>query len=381
MIELDSHLDALRGLGREFADAIRPYGLDLDRDPSLIYKYADTPFTRQLAFLHAPPAYRPAPLVAGKRRFPLETTLEKVVFLMEAARGDLGFLLGAPGSSLSGPIVTALGDDRQHEWFFGRLAARPTWTFFALTEPRGGSDASGMTTRLTPDAERGGYVLDGVKRYIGNGARAQIGVTFAMRGRGLLAATPVLIDTSDPGFHAVPVPTLGLRAAELSQLTFEGLHITPERLLGTHLSGTRGGLWGWLRAFNLFRPIVAGHGVAMAQAAYDYVVEHRKGLGTVHSDGLDRMRREIDSVRRLTMRAAAAVDRDPSRGELGAAAKARSAALAERATRYAVDCFGPGGLLDHPYLEKLVRDARAIEFMEGTGNIQRMNVVNGVLRR
>ncbi|MFF2328575.1 MULTISPECIES: acyl-CoA dehydrogenase family protein [unclassified Streptomyces] len=380
-MELDARLEALRGRGREFAEAIRPYGLDLDRDPSLIHKDLGVPMLRELMTLHAPPAYRPAPLVVGKHRFDFETTVEKVVFFTEAARGDAGFVLSAPGASLSGPIVAALGDDHQQEWFFGRLAAAPTWTFFALTEPRGGSDASGMTTRLTADTERGGHVLNGVKRYIGNGARAQIGVTFAMRGRGPLSASAVLIDAADPGFHAVPLSTIGLRGAQLSQLTFDSVHVAPERLLGAHLPATRGGLWGWLRVFNLFRPLVAGLGLGVARAAYDYVVEHRKELSPARRDGLRWARQEIDSVGRLTLSAAAAVDQDPSRGHLGSAAKVRAAALAERMALYAAGCFGPGGLLDHPYLEKLVRDSRAIEFMEGTSNVQRMNIISATQRR
>jgi alkylation response protein AidB-like acyl-CoA dehydrogenase len=299
--------------------------------------------------------------------------VEKTLFFMEAARGDLGFLLALPGSSLSGPVVAALGDRRQQEWFFERLIARPTWTFFGLTEPHGGSDAGGMRTSLTREAD-GGYRLNGSKKYIGNGIRAQLGVTFARRGKGPLAATAVLIDTTDPGFRAAPVRTMGLRGAALSEIHYDDVPIAPDRLLGSHLPATRGGMYGWLRTFNLFRPVVAALGVGIAQAACDYVAEHGKNRDTTP------MSAEIESVRRLTLRAAAQADRDPAKGELGSAAKARAAGLAERATRWAASCFGPGGLLDHPYLEKLVRDARAIEFMEGTGNVQRIGIAAAIQR-
>jgi alkylation response protein AidB-like acyl-CoA dehydrogenase len=379
-MELDSRLAALRARAREFGEAIRPYGLDLDRDPSLIYRRLDVPGLRELASVQVPPEFQPAPMAVGKYRFHLDTSVEKAVFFMEAARGDLGFMLALPGSSLSGPIVAALGDRRQQEWFFERMVAGPTWTFFGLTEPRGGSDAGGMTTSLTRD-DNGGYRLDGVKKFVGNGVRAQIGVTFARRGRGPLAATAVLIDTTDPGFSAVPVPTMGLRGAALSEIHYDAVPIGPERLLGSHLPATRGGMYGWLRTFNLFRPVVAALGVGIAQAACDHVAEHRQRLDAARREKLARIVAEVESVRRLTVRAAAEADRDPSRGELGSAAKVRAAALAERATRYAAGCFGPGGLLEHPYLEKLVRDARAIEFMEGTGNVQRLGIASAVRRR
>jgi alkylation response protein AidB-like acyl-CoA dehydrogenase len=224
-------------------------------------------------------------------------------------------------------------------------------------------------------------VLDGVKRWIGNGVRSQIGVAFATRGSGPLGATAVLIDADDPGFSAVPVPTIGLRGAQVSELTFDSVPIAPERVLGAHLSATRGGMWGWLRTFNLLRPVVAAMGVGLAQATHDYVLEHRPGLGRAARDELERLRLDIESVRRLTLWAAAEADRDPSNGELSSAAKVRAAAVAEQATRQAAACFGPAGLLEHPYLEKLVRDARGIEFMEGAGNIQRLSIFSTLARR
>ncbi|MEU1630935.1 acyl-CoA dehydrogenase family protein [Streptomyces sp. NPDC020096] len=381
MITLDDRLMALRGLAAEFATAIRPFGLELDGDPSAIHRRLDVPLVLKLGALQVPPAYQTEPLVVGRYRFHLMTTLERVVFMMEAARGDLGFLLAAPGAPMAGAAVAMLGDERQQEWFFSRVVSEPTWAFFALSEPRGGSDASGMRTRLTRDPDTDAFRLDGTKRYIGNGMRAQVGVAFAKRGRGgPLSATAVLVDAGDPGFSAVPVPTLGLRGAQLSELTFDSVPIAPERVLGSHLSATRGGLWGWLRTFNLLRPVVAAMGVGVAQAAHDYVGEHRPGLPAPLRDGLERLRLEIQSVRRLTLRAAAEADLDPSKGELSSAAKVRAATLAEEATRYAARCFGTGGLLDHPYLEKLLRDARGIEFMEGAGAIQRMSVFSAVPR-
>lgn len=381
MIALDDRLTALRGQAAEFAAAIRPYGLELDRDPSAIHRRLDVPLLLELSALQVPPAYQSEPLKVGPYRFHLMDALERVVFMMEAARGDLGFLLAAPGAPMAGAAVAMLGDERQQEWFFGRVVSKPTWAFFAMSEPRGGSDAGGMSTRLTNDPDTQALALDGTKRYIGNGTRAQIGVAFAKRGRGgPLSATAVLVDAGDPGFSAVPVPTLGLRGVELSEITFDSVPIPRERVLGSHLSATRGGLWGWLRTFNLLRPVVAAMGVGVAQAAHDYVAEHRPGLPAPLRDGLERLRLEIESVSRLTLRAAAEADRDPSKGELSSAAKVRAAALAEQATRYASRCFGTGGLLEHPYLEKLLRDARGIEFMEGAGAIQRMHVFASVPR-
>lgn len=381
MIELDDRLSALQGLAGELAAVARRHALELDADPAAIHRWLDLPLLRRYGAMQVPPAYQPEPLRSGRHRFHLITALERAVFMMEVARADVGFLLAAPGATMAGIVVSTLGDQQQQDWFFGRVVAEPIWTFFALSEPRGGSDATHMQTRLTPGADGGAVILDGMKRYVGSGTRAQLGVAFAVRGRGPLSATAVLVDTADPGFSAVSVPTLGLRGALLSEITFDSMRIAPEHVLGAHLPATRGGMWGWLRTFNLLRPVVAALGVGIAHAACDYVVEHRPGLRPADRADIDRLRLEVESIRGLILRAAAEADRDPAKGELGSAAKARAADLAERVTRRAAACFGPGGLLDHPYLEKLLRDARGIEFMEGASHLQRMNVFTSMNRR
>jgi len=85
-------------------------------------------------------------------------------------------------------------------------------------------------------------------------------------------------------------------------------------------------------------------------------------------------------VRALIYEAAAGIDAGRPDAHLISAAKMRAAALAEEATVLAAELLGPASLLEHPWLEKTYRDARAFEFMEGTGNLHRQGVFQGVLR-
>ena len=124
--------------------------------------------------------------------------LERVVFFEELAYGDAGLTLACPGPSMSGVVVSGLGLPDQQGRFFGRILAEPTWTFFALTEPGKGSDALALETALTPAGEPGAWRLDGAKRYIGNGTRAQLGVVFARSRPGPLGIEAVLIETAAP---------------------------------------------------------------------------------------------------------------------------------------------------------------------------------------
>ncbi|TLQ47868.1 acyl-CoA dehydrogenase family protein [Streptomyces marianii] len=380
MSEPDRHLSLLQGQAREWWAQVRPHALDVDRDPTLPTRLLHLKGLGRLATLQIPPAYNPDPLVIAGRRFHLMTAAERVAYYEEAAWGDLATALAAPGAPMSGVLVDALGDREQKDWFYGRLLTEPTWTFFALTEPEHGSDAAAMATSLTRADRDGPWYLNGTKKYVGNAVRGRLGVVFARTGKGPLGVNAALVEAGQHGFEARPVPTLGLRGAQLGTLTMESVEIAPERVLGRHLSPTRRGMAGWLRTFNLLRPVVASMGVGLARAAHEYVQSQRRSLTRDEQHRLDALARRIEGVRRLTGRAAAAVDADITAGQLACMAKLRAARLAEDATVAALAFFGPGARLDHPFLEKLARDARGIEYMEGTENIQRMSVFKDLSR-
>lgn len=379
MIELDNRMRILQREAKGWGASLRPYALEVDRNPDAIQRYLDLPVIRGSGTLQIPPEYNPSPLLLSGERFYMMSALERVVALEECSWGDAGMMLAAPGAPMAGVVVAALGDQAQKEQFFGRLLERPTWAFFALSEPARGSDALSMTTTLTPNAD-GGFTLTGAKRYVGNAVRGQMGVVFARAGEGPLGLKAVLVDTSASGFKAEPVATLGLRGAQLGAITLSGVEVAPEQVLGRHLSATRAGLWAWLRTFNVLRPTVASMGVGMAQAALDYVRDNRRTLRSDERNTIDAMDRRINAVRHLTRRAAIAVDSNLSDGYIASAAKVRASRLAEDVTMRALDFFGPGARLEHPLLEKLARDVRGIEFMEGTTNVQRLSLFSLLAR-
>ncbi|TDB74909.1 acyl-CoA dehydrogenase family protein [Micromonospora sp. KC723] len=374
MPDLDDRLRLLRRHARGWAAELRPYALELDRDPDVVLRLLAAPAVTHAAHLQIPAAFNPAPLVLAGERFHLTAALERVVFCEEIAHGDLGMMLALPGASMSGVLVAAIGDRAQQEWFYGRLLDRPTWTFFALTEPGGGTDAGGLRTRATALPDGSGWSLTGRKRYISNALRASVGVVFHRTADGPLGLAAALVETSATGFAAAPVPTLGVRGAQLGALTLDAVPVDAGQILGRHLSPVRRGGWGWQRTFNLLRPTVAAMAVGLAQAACDHVREHRRALRPDERDALARVEGEIEAVRRLTRRAAVEVDSDSGSGHLASAAKLRATRLAADVTRWALRSFGPGARLDQPLLDKFARDAGALEYMEGTGNVQRLAV-------
>jgi acyl-CoA dehydrogenase len=197
---------------------------------------------------------------------------------------------------------------------------------------------------------------------------------FARKGTSPLGLTAVLVETPTPGFHAEPLGMLGLRGARIGTITLDSVHVPEDRFLGRHLPPSRRGFWAFVRTFNLLRPGVAAIAVGIARAAYEYVQDNRTALSPAEQDRLADLGRRIDATRRLVCQAAVAGDANTENGHLASAAKLRASALAEDATLAACAFFGPGARTEHPLLDKLARDARSMEFLEGTTNMQRLTV-------
>ncbi|WP_326799661.1 acyl-CoA/acyl-ACP dehydrogenase [Streptomyces sp. NBC_01808] len=378
----------LRAAVEEYARAFRATALAMDEpgaDPRTLNPVVHDAYFPVL--LGLPPAYNPDPLIVDGRPCHLHSCVERVVVYERLAWGDAALMVAAPGPSLSGVLTEELGDDDQKERYYTTLAARPTWTFFALTEPHAGSDATALTTALTETETGAGtgtgtgtpapYRLSGVKKYIGNAVRAGLGVVFARIKPGPVGVVAVLVEPTRPGFTATALPTTGMRAIGLSEIRLDGVPVARSDILGMHLSATRRGIVGAMRTFNRARPVVAAMALGIAQAAWDYAADHRRTLRADESYAMDALRRRLAGTRRLVLAAAEQADRDPGDGTVASAAKYRAAELALETAEYALGLLGPGARLEHPLLDKLHRDARAFEFMEGTGTMQRLNLALG----
>ncbi|MCL3999262.1 acyl-CoA dehydrogenase family protein, partial [Streptomyces lavenduligriseus] len=226
-----------------------------------------------------------------------------------------------------------------------------------------------------------GFRLSGAKRYVGNAAFARLGVVFCRRAPGPLGIEAVLVDTRDPGFRAELIPTVGMRGARISAITLDGVRIEREQVLGYDtLRPSRRGLVGAIRTLQRFRPVLAGTALGLTRAVLDHVRRERPALTGTARDRLEDLRDRLEATRRQNYDIASAIDAGKVRSDRIAGVKTRAAELAERATLAAADLLGPASLLEDPWLGKLYRDARAFEFMEGTGHIQRLAVFQGVAK-
>lgn len=376
----DERLAALDRSCVEMAAEFRDAGMALDRDPDAV---ADLPLLRGVRFaqqIAMPPQYQAREAFPADLLEVVTTAVGATVLCERFAYGDPGVMMASPGPSLSGVTVQALGDDAQMHRYFSRVAAAPTYTFFGVTEQDKGSAATEVQTTLTPAESGDGWLLNGEKCYIGNGSRAQLGVVFCRRAPGPWGVEVVLVDTAAAGFHATPLPMMGLRGARISRLRFDNVRIPPEQLLGAHRPPSRRGMHTAMRTLYRARPGVGAFALGCAQAVCDYLDQERPVSAGHRWRRREELLDRIAAVRAALYRVAADIDRGAVNGHRVGAVKMGAAQVAEQATLLAADLLGPASLIEHPWLEKTYRDVRAFEVMEGTTNLHRLSVFQGLLK-
>lgn len=367
MVELTPALRELRGMCRELATELRDIALAVDADPFDSDRLRDTPVLDLLSVIGTPKPFRAYDVPPSAEQF-TESCLGRVVSNIELARGDAGVLNACAAPSLAGFTVDALGNEAQQELFYRALAEHRSWTFFGMTEQAHGSDATAMETRLDPDPDVG-YRLHGAKRYVANAARGSIGVVFARIGPTVLSIRAAVLRHPTPGFTGTPLDMMGLRGACIGQMSFDGVPVPKEMVLGGHLPTSRRGLWGASRAFNVVRLQIAAQALGVAYAIRDHVRAQRPGW-----TGHELVSARLAAARELLYDTATDIDNNPDDRRSPSLAKLHTTNLAIEVGRWAEAALGAGSLLAHPLLEKWCRDVYAFEFMDGTSHILRLTI-------
>ena len=278
------------------------------------------------------------------------------------------------------PLVR-FGTERQRRNYLPRLASEQgCLAAIAFTEPHAGSDLQAIETTAVRAGDE--YLLSGEKCYITNGGIAEVTIVFAkVEG----AVTAFIVERGDPGVTAGRKERkLGLRASYTGSLVLDGARIPADRVLGDVGQG-------FLVAMDFFeasRPQVAASAVGIARAAFEYAARYARerqafGKPLVEKQGvsfaLADMAIEIEAARLLVWKACAAVDAGEDAGLAGSYAKAFAADAAMRATTGAVQILGGAGIMDDHPVEKWFRDAKVMQIVEGTSEIQRL-VISTYLR-
>ena len=285
----------------------------------------------------------------------------------------------------------AAGNAEQKARFLPGLAAGELRGAFSTTEAHSGSDVSGITTR----AERvdGGYRLTGSKIWCTNSDIAD----FVLVGAkcpgpdGHDSVNLFIVEKGTPGFSiGRKEDKTGARGVPSCPLFFDGAFIPEANRMGSEGSN---GFRLVMEAFNTSRPIVAARAVGLAQGAIDHSTEflqNRKAFGRMISDFqglrwmLADMAMQTEAARQLTYRAASLVDAGIKGTELASAAamaKCFASDVAMKVATDAVQLFGAAGISNEYPINRYFRDAKVVQIIEGTNQIQRNIIANTLLGR
>ena len=287
--------------------------------------------------------------------------------------------------------LLAAGTDEQKARFLPGLAAGNLRGAFSTTEAQSGSDVSGIKTRATETP--GGYRLSGAKIWCTNANIADF-ILVGAKCTGVNGRENVNLFIVDRGTRGLTIgrkeDKLGARGIPSCPLFFDEAFVPEENRLGPK-DGT--GFKRVMEAFNTSRPIMAARAVGIAQGAIDHAsafIRNRKAFGQVLSDfqGLRWMIADMvmqtEAARQLTYKAASLVTAGvtgQTLAQFAAMAKCFASDVAMKVATDAVQLFGAAGVsADYP-INRYFRDAKVVQIIEGTNQIQRNIIANVLLGR
>ena len=382
-IELTPEAREMLGLAREFArERLRPTAEERDQNEEAF----DADIHRELGELgflsmRVPERYDGLGL----------DMLTYIYVLEELAWGDAGVAVSVSvHNSLAVRILADRGSEEQRAHWLPRMASGEVLGAFSLSEAGAGTDAAALRTQAVRDGDD--WVLDGEKMWVTNGASAGLVLTFAR--------TDTPEDRKGPrGIGAFIVPggvdglsvgkkerKMGQRGSETVSLSFRGVRLGPEHLVGEAgrgfsyaLAGLDGGRLG-----------IAAVALGIASAAVDEAFEY---AGTREQFGrpirefqgmefkLGDMVTRLEAARGLLERAATAhATGDPRARRLSSVAKLFASATAVRNSREAVQALGGYGYSREYPVERLFRDAKVTEIYEGANEIHRSLIARQLYR-
>jgi glutaryl-CoA dehydrogenase len=296
---------------------------------------------------------------------------------MEVNRGDgsLGTFLGVQ-SGLAMNAIHLLGSEEQRERWLPGLARVEQTGAFALTEPAHGSDSVALETRARRDGDA--YVIDGAKRWIGNGSVADIVVVWA-RDEADGKVKGFLVERGTPGYEATPIAGKGaVRAIWQADVRLDGVRVPAEnRLPGANSFKDAG------RVLVATRGLCAWGALGHAMAAYDTALTYclqREQFGRplasfqIVQDRLVKMLAEVTAMQLYCMQLARLAEAGRMSDTIAGLAKLNNTRKARWVIAEARDLLGGNGILLENHVIRHMADIEAIHTFEGTETIQALIV-------
>ena len=311
---------------------------------------------------------------------------DTVAIFEELAKGDTTLAAYISIHNMVVWMIDTYGDEAQRARWMPDLTAMAEFGGYCLTEPGAGSDAAAIATSAIRDGDE--YVLTGVKQFISGAGQAAVYVVMARTGEpGARGITAFLVPGDAPGVSfGAQEKKMGWHAQPTAQVVLDQVRVPASSILGEEGRGFAIAM----SALNGGRLNIAACSIGGAQWALDQVVRYvheRFTFGEPLAEkqsivfAIADMQTELRAARLMVRDGAQAVDDgSPDATERCAAAKRFATDAGFDVANRALQLHGGYGYLQDYGIERIVRDLRVHQILEGTNEIMRMIVGREVLR-
>jgi alkylation response protein AidB-like acyl-CoA dehydrogenase len=311
--------------------------------------------------------------------------LDATIIFEELAQGCTSTAAYISIHNMAAWMIDAFGGDAQRRRFLPKLCSMAHFASYCLTEPDSGSDAASLKTRAVRTGDH--YVLNGTKAFISGGGVADIYVCMVRTGAaGPKGISCIAVEKDTPGLaFGAREKKLGWKSQPTTMVMFENCRVPAGNLIGAEGEGFAIAMAG----LDGGRLNIAACSIGGAQFCLDRTIVYmreRKQFGQRIADfqalrfRIADFASELEAARLLVRRAAAAVsNREPGATRLAAMAKRIATDVGFEVVNGCLQLHGGYGYLrDHP-IERVLRDVRVHQILEGTNEIMRLIVSRDLL--
>jgi alkylation response protein AidB-like acyl-CoA dehydrogenase len=313
--------------------------------------------------------------------------LDATIIFEELSRGDVSTAAFISIHNMASWMIDRFGSDELRRKYLPRLTSMALIASYCLTEPGSGSDAAALRTTARRDGED--YVLNGSKAFISGAGVSDVYVVMARTGAdGPKGVSTFVVEKGTPGLSfGANERKMGWNSQPTAMVLFDDCRIPAENRVGQEGDGFRFAMMGLDGGrLNIASCSLGGAGLAL-DTARDYALQ-RKQFGKRLADfqalqfKLADMATELEAARLMVRAAADALDkRDPAATRLCAMAKRFATDTGFEVANQALQLHGGYGYLKDYPLERIVRDLRVHQILEGTNEIMRVITAREMLRQ
>jgi len=293
----------------------------------------------------------------------------------EMARGPIAFSVSVAVTNLVMGGLLAFGNEKQKENYLPKLTSGEWLGAFSLSEPQSGSDAAGLNLKATK--VQSGYRLTGTKCWCSSGGDADLYLVMTRTGEHKTKdITAFLVTKNTPGFRiGKKEKKLGLKASALTELIFEDCFISEEHRLGKEGDGFAVAL----SQLDAGRIGIGACGTGIATAAIERMQKELNGDFGKHCQFKDAVAQKfseyyarLQAVKMLITTASELKDQAQDIKILASQIKLLGSDLAMEVSHDLVHFLGERGAQEEEEVERFFRDAKALQIVEGTNQIQKL---------